>query len=114
MFLDSSETGRNISAKLCADEVEKAKLYIKGSVHCFCKNNPDIPFSVRVLFGGVNKNWDDTPLQPIYNYYETLGYTDAEERAAIDVGRLLKTVLSEDEIRTYTQIKGYTNEYIQV
>ena len=110
MFRNNT-TIKSISAKLSDLEIENAKLYIKGAVHSFCKNSKGEDFSVRILFGGDNRNWYDTPIQTIYNYYEANQYADPAERAAIDVGWLLKAVLSEDKSRTYDEIDGYTNSY---
>lgn len=110
MFRNDTST-KQISAKLSDLETANAKLYIKGAVHSFCENNKGEDFSVRILFGGDNRNWYDTPIQKIYDYYEVNQYSDSARRAAIDVGRLLKAVLSEDKSRTYDKVDGYTNSY---
>ena len=89
-----------ISAKLSPQEFELAKAYIKGAVHGFCKNNPNQEFSARILFGGENGDWHGTPLQRIYEWHCEAGTSDPKERAAIDVGWLLKVVLHED-VRTF-------------
>ena len=103
---------RAISAKILNIDIEIAKTYIKDVVDDFCNKYPQEKFSVRILFGGVNKDWNGTPLQKIYDYYILNGYSNkkAFKKSAIDVGRLLKTVLVEDK-QKYLCIKGYTNEY---
>ena len=105
---------RSISAKISPQETELAKAYIKGAVHSFVKNNPKQKMSVRILFGAENKDWYDTPLQVIYDYYNSKNRVNAKERAAIDVGWLLKTVLAEDDSREYEETTGYTKEYSMV
>lgn len=56
------------------------------------------PFLHAFLFGGDNKNWGNTPMQKLYDYYIKEGKTeeDAHQAAAIDAGRLLKAVLERD------------------
>ena len=69
----------------------------------FCNANPTKPFSVRILFGGGNRDWHGTPMQSIYNYFLAQGYSgeDAATRAAQDAGYLLKETLLEDNYKTY-------------
>ncbi len=99
---------QNPSAKLPEEEMELIKRYLQGAVHSFCKNNPNKAFSVRDLLGGENKDWGETPLQPIYNYHISLGKTEekAKKQAASDAGWLLKAVLSEEKNRCFEQIQG--------
>lgn len=83
----------------CISEVEKimAKAYIQGAVHSFCSNNKNSEISVRILFGGENSNWTNTPLQNIYRYYKYIANSkNPEKQAAIDVGWLFKEVLFDD------------------
>lgn len=96
------------SAKLTVEETELAKRYLQGAVHSFCKNNPGVAFSLRDLVGGENKDWRETPLQPIYDYHISLGKTKekAKRQAAIDAGWLLKAVLAEEESRCFEQLQG--------
>lgn len=56
------------------------------------------PFLPVFFFGGDNKNWGNTPMQKLYDYYIKEGKTeeDAHQAAAIDAGRLLKAVLERD------------------
>lgn len=105
---------KKISVKLSLNEINEIKLYIKGAVDGFCNINNGETFSVRRLFGGDNGNWNGTPLQAIYNYYVSVGEDNAKEKSAIDVGVLLKQVLSDDVYWEYELKKGYTNEYRRV
>ncbi len=107
---------RKISANVCGNKIEKAKDYIKKSVDDYCERNQQTPFSVHTLFGGVNRDWRGTDLQSIFYYYDNLklDYETASNRAAIDVGWLLKMVLSEDKEHIYEEIKGYRKSYIRL
>lgn len=93
----------NISADLIPADIEIIKVYMLGAINAFCNVKPDEPFSARILFGGNNKNWGDTPMQKLYDYYIMEGKSeeDAHQSAAIDAGRLLKAVLNDDKTREY-------------
>lgn len=88
----------NISANLIPVDEEIIKVYMQGAVYAFCNTNKGEAFSARILFGGDNKNWGNTPMQKLYDYYIKEGKTeeDAHQAAAIDAGRLLKAVLERD------------------
>ncbi|WP_296975792.1 hypothetical protein [uncultured Eubacterium sp.] len=88
----------SISAKLIPVDIEVIKVYLLGAVNAFCNAKPDEAFSARILFGGNNRNWGNTPMQKLYDYYIKEGKTeeDAHQAAAIDAGRLLKAVLERD------------------
>ena len=116
MILNEAEVKvSSISAKISALDIEIIKVYIQGAVYSFCKNNPGSWFSVRVLFGGENTDWSNTPLQKIYDYHCKVQSDEPIKRAAIDVGRLLKRTLADDETRVFEVKKGFkTTEYRQV
>lgn len=99
MIISRSNAKRNISAKISPIEKDLAKTYIKDAVNKHCEKSPQNPFSVRILFGGDNRDWNGTPLQCIYNYYKyKLKLSNAKERAAKDVGWLFKEVLCNDTL----------------
>ena len=95
MSLEPKSRLQSISAKIPAMDVEIIKTYMRGCVQGFCCNDSSKSFSVRVLFGGENGDWRNTPMQRIYDYHKREGATDedAHERAAVDAGWLLKAVL---------------------
>ena len=118
-MLDINQCGRIQSpcAKLSSEQVVLAKKYLQGAVHSFCKNNPGKAFSLRDLVGGENKDWGETPLQPIYDYHISSGKSKAAARrqAAIDAGWLLKAVLAEEENRCFEQLQGVkTKQYRRI
>ena len=104
----------NISAKLNPEELASAKVYILGAVHGYTASDEEGCFSVRSLFGGKNKDWGDTPLQKIYDFYkntEKLGHEEAAKRAAQDVGKLLRQVLNEDKYDYIEQSEANPHQY---
>lgn len=98
MILNNKTKTYKISAKLIPIDIEIIKVYMLGAINSFCNNNRDSSFSIRILFGGINRNWQGTPIQKLYDYYVLNGksYEQAAESASIDAGRLLKLVLEED------------------
>lgn len=111
MMVDSNTKLRAISAKISKEELALAKAYIQGAVHGHCNNSADKALSVRILFGGDNRDWGGTPLQCIYNYHEQSGSDNPVKVAAQDVGWLLKCVLKEDA-RTFKYVGESTgSEY---
>lgn len=104
---------RAISAKLSQLDVDLIKTYMQGCVRGFCSNDSTKEFSVSVLFGDKNRDWRNTPMQRIYDFYKRIGKTDDEayDCAAKDAGHLLKMVLNEDSDYSYDWKKGYTNIY---
>ena len=101
MIVNTNNTIRRISAKISIVDTELAKAYIQGAVHSHCNNNPNKEISVRILFGGDNKDWGGTPLQCIYEYHKYIKMAKRPaEDAAKDVGWLFKAILNDDE-RTF-------------
>ncbi len=96
MIFNSTTPPRRISAKITDRELELARAYIKGALHYHRNVNPRMEFSVRIAFGGGNRDWHNTPLQCIYDFYVCRNVKDPENRAAKDVGWLLKQILAED------------------
>ena len=97
MIVKTNQTVRNISAKIPVVNIELAKAYIQGAVHSHCNCNADKEFSVRILFGGDNRDWGNTPLQCIYDYHKYVRMSkNPAEDAAKDVGWLFKSVLISD------------------
>lgn len=96
--------------------------FIKGAVRAFCKNgDPNngkyVTFELRDLFGGVNFDWDKTPMQELYNKYYNPNAFDPNKAAIAEAGkaagRLLKRILFEEEGRKYKpcdagKANGYT------
>lgn len=96
MIVNTNQTVRAISAQLTDVEIALAKAYIQGAVHSHCNNCADKELSARILFGGNNRNWANTPLQRIYDYFNERGSEHPYNDAAKDVGWLFKSVLIDD------------------
>ncbi len=114
MIRSDNTVCREIAAKITPEEKALAMAYIQGAVHSHCGLHPQEPFSVRLLFGGDNRNWTDTPLQCVYLYHLNVCHDkDPANEAAKDIGWLFKRVLAEDGRRTFVP-SGHTtgNEYI--
>lgn len=107
-MLVKKDTSRiySISAVLTKEQYAEAKSYIKTAVAEFCKNNPGQTFSVRELFGGANRDWNGTPLQPIYNYHNQPNVNAPADKARKDVGKLLKSILENDQNAYYERMQG--------
>jgi hypothetical protein len=106
---------RSISASIEVTEYLRIKDFIHGAVYCWCKNNQDEHdesrwFAARDLFGGENTNWKGTPLQALYEYHFIHNKERAVEMAGIDLGHILKKLLSED-IRFFDTKKNYVRFY---
>lgn len=98
-----NETVRTIATSIPEEKIALAKAYIQGAVHSHCNNSPDKELSVRILFGGDNRDWTDTPLQCVYDYYCKKGAEHPGEDAAKYIGWLFKSVLISD-LRTFEYV----------
>ena len=117
-MLDIDQCGRvrEPSAKLSEDKMRNIECYILGAVYGYCAGASEKRFSVRALFGESNRDWNETPLIDVFEYYiqQEMSEDVAIERAGRDVGCLLKRILFEDKKYHYQKIEGYVNEYVRV
>lgn len=98
MIKNSKKRIMKISATVSENELELLKAYILGAVHGFTAAADGKSFRVRDLFGAANRDWHETPIQEIYEFYHsTLPHEEAADRAGQDVGKLLRKVLTEDK-----------------
>jgi len=76
--------------------------YMQGAIYSWVKNLSDRPFSVRDLVGGENYDWNGTPLIVLYEKHMNQGKDEdsAVKAAGIDLGWIVKSLLSEDK-RTF-------------
>lgn len=74
-------------------------VYLQGGVYALLINATSNEFATRDIVGGENRDWEGTPLQSIYDGLVKEYSPDkkkAYDRAAIEVGYLLKEVLLKD------------------
>lgn len=96
--------------KISADlDTISMKIYIQGLVYCWCKNCNDDNgdnswFAARDLVGGVNTDWNNTPIQELYNWH-LYKSSNPSEMAAKDFGHLLKEVIHEDKRKFDTKVE---------
>lgn len=95
------------------NEKNLVRAYIQGAVYCWIKNRENEWFAVRDLVGGVNTDWRNTPLQPLFTRHLRDGMSDDEafEAAAKDIGWLVKSVLNDDQRVFELNNSGYVNSY---
>ena len=67
MITNDNAKTYNISANISPIDIELCKVYIRGAVNAICNYSEIAEFSVRILFGGNNRDWYKTPLQKIYD-----------------------------------------------
>ncbi|MBR0466522.1 MAG: hypothetical protein IJJ40_03405 [Clostridia bacterium] len=122
MLRGAKKTSR-ITASITREQENCAIEYIKGAVHDHCNNLPHEDFSVRIMFGSNNNDWNGTAIQVIYDELLKRGrmcgrYSTKDEivkyaknRASIDVGKLLKEVLINDRRNFYVSGKDTGKKY---
>ena len=71
--------------------------FLQGAVYCWYKNPKSKKFALRDLVGGVNTNWNGTPLQCVYDGYRRKNAATAKKTAGQASGRLLKLCLMRDK-----------------
>jgi hypothetical protein len=78
-------------AKISTIQINDCEKYICGVVDGRIRLVKE-PFYANDLFGG-NGFWQHTPLIDLYNWHKNHGTKNPFNKAGIDVGRLLKSVL---------------------
>ncbi len=86
--------------------------FMQGAIYAWVKNI-DRPFAVRDLVGGVNTDWNGTPLQTLYDKHTRLGKDpdDAFKAAAKDLGWIVKAMIDQDRRRFSFMKSGMVNSY---
>lgn len=98
MYLEKirSTNAPNISG-ISDEQRAEALAFLQGAVYVWCQVKCTEKFAARDLVGGKNWNWEDTPLQCIYEAYKKSNEETAEKVAAQAVGRLLNWLINEDK-----------------
>ncbi len=112
MIVNRNTKTYNISAKISQGEYNKAHNYIQKKINNHCKKHPTEAFSVRILFGDTNKDWNNTPLQVFYDYFaNSKTSNNPKKQAARDVGLILKKIISSDKRKFIYVGKDTGNKY---
>jgi hypothetical protein len=101
-------------------ELERIEYFLLGAVYCWnnnCKTDKGEPrkFAARDLVGGVNKDWEGTPLLVLSREHKGKARASkktAEQEAGKDLGWILYTVLKEDKRRHFKKCPGHVAEYL--
>lgn len=106
MALNPSSELRGVTG-ITPTEEAGIRAFLQGAVYAYIKLHRRDPFAARDLVGGVNFDWDGTPLLPLYEKHVNQGKSspNAIEAAGRDLGWLLKSVLAEDK-RTFISSKA--------
>ena len=69
--------------------------YLLGAINCFIRRNNDTWFKAKDI---ILSDWIGTPLQIIYDFFETNGLSEEEARkqAGMCLGKILKKIISDD------------------
>lgn len=96
--------------RICEEEANEIQEFITRLYNAVLNQSETIEFTLRDVLGGFNRDWNDTPLQKIYNvYFEQTNDRDITyQRAAREAGVFLKRALDKDE-RTFTAFTCYRN-----
>ena len=93
-------------------EMQRIRDFLQGAVYCWCKNRKGEWFTARDFLGGDNFYWEHYPLGVLYFRHINAGQSHdyAFDQAAKAAGRILKSVLADDD-RTFETEGGYARRY---
>ena len=92
---------------------QSMRSYVQGAVYSWIRDRSGEQFAARDLFGGLNWEWQGTPLYGLFQKHVRLGKStyEAMTGAAQDLGWLLKSVLTDDKRHFRTGRSGQTAGY---
>lgn len=90
---------------LTKNEIKEICAFFQGAVYTWCAIKGSAKFSARNFIGGINYDWENTPLYKLYKHYESEGDKNPEANAGLDAGALLKQTLLDDK-RSFKQSKN--------
>jgi hypothetical protein len=103
---------------ITCDQEDAIKAFMQGAVYCWIVNRPKEWFAARNLVGGVNFDWDKTPIYVLYQKYYRQGAgknnKDAIKAAGRDLGWLLKSVFNADKRDFDSKYEERTNKYLWI
>lgn len=98
-----------VKGLLSKDEITQITESMKSCVKAFLNGTRGMgKFSFGDVFGGYNNPWEE-PFVKVYNiyYYRTNNEQKAKQKAALDLGKLLKIILKENESYDFSVEKVY-------
>ena len=99
-------------AGIAEEDQERCRIFLQGAIYCWCKNRRDEWFALRDLVGGENTEWDNIPLDAIYQkHIANLAPERAFAEAARDAGWILKRVIADDQRVFETRITDDVRHY---
>ena len=113
-LLKSSKLRKNFG--IPSDDLKAIKNFLQGAVYCWVKNRKGEFFAAQDLMGGINKDWNGTPLFCLYKKHIAKGKTKkaAIAEAGKDLGWILKSVLAEDKHIFKSCNKGLVKGYKKI
>ncbi len=88
--------------------------YINKRIDEWIKTYPNKEFSVKVLFGNDNWNWNKTDIQQLHDINSNKGYDEAFDKAGKYAGILLnKVVKSRSDVKQIPTPRGVPYKYIK-
>jgi hypothetical protein len=86
--------------------------FLQGAIYAHCFYSPDSWFSIWDFLGGVNGDWNDAPLQKLYDMYISNGKSpdDAKDGARKDAGNLLKKAIIKEPRRDFITEKDMADK----
>jgi len=95
------------------NELQRIEDFLLGSIRVWRKARPNEWFYANTLFGGINRVWEDTPLNALVEHYRESNDEDSvHDRAGIALGYILKSVLArQNEFNVHTR-RRFWREYL--
>lgn len=108
MLIGDNTELRNVNF-IDINDIQRIKDYLQGAVYCWCNTKGEEWFSARDFVGKENFDWRGTPCQILFDalYKDENNVDYAVEEAGKALGRILKTVLSQDMQRTFETKKEF-------
>lgn len=98
---------------IAAVDLQQIDAFLREILDARLQSQPDEWFSLRDLLGGVNRIWDNTPMQRLYEKQidKRLPEAKAVRLAGQEAGRLFARVIAADARRFRTKIDKMIRNY---
>lgn len=99
-----------ISGKGLKKPQKEMRYFLQGLVYLWCKTHKDKPFFTETLLQKP-KQWQDTPMQAIYDKHQQINPKTASANAIKDASKMLAYVLHKDNLGDFYQTKSSKKGY---